>query len=131
MRFWISTATSSVARPRSTERSFPIRSLTQVVTMGKGQKTANNAKVSHVIWGHIVDPGSLGDTAHRIEVCTGTQIDARVINSDVLHIPRISGSDGLECSPYTGCSGVIDVNETYKVISADGRDRDSITFIPR
>jgi hypothetical protein len=41
---------------------------------GKGQSPTNNPKVSHAISGHIVDPGSLKDTAQRIPVSTGTEV---------------------------------------------------------
>ena len=128
------------ATPTATPTPTPVPSplpcaavwpVTQIVTIGKGQNAASNRNVSHVIWGHIIDPGAISETAHRIEVCAGTQIDARVFDSGAPRVSSIRGSDGLECYPDSGCSGVIDVNETYKVISADRRDRDSITFIPR
>jgi hypothetical protein len=45
-----------------------------IVTIGKSQSPTNNPKVSHAISGHIVDPGSLKDTAQRIPVCAGTEV---------------------------------------------------------
>jgi hypothetical protein len=101
---------------------------TTVVTIAKGQSPTNNAKVSHAITGHIIDPGSLRDTAHRIEVCAGMQVTSAV--TDATGSPTNTAAGGLLCTP-SGCSGVVDVTEKYQSVSQDGKDRDSITFIPR
>jgi hypothetical protein len=105
--------------------------LTQIVTLGRGQNATANASIFHVITGHIVDPGALGDTAQRIDVCAGTRVEAQIIDSSSALAPLISASDGLECSPDQRCSGVIGATDKYRVIAADGRDRDSIAFLPR
>jgi hypothetical protein len=101
---------------------------TTIFTAAKGQSPTNNAKVSHAITGHIIDPGSLRDTAHRIEVCAGTQVTSTV--TDTTGIPTNTAAGGLLCTPGA-CSGVVDVTEKYQSISQDGRDKDSITFIPK
>jgi len=101
---------------------------TAIVTAAKGQSPTNNAKVSHEITGHIIDPGSLRDTAHRIDVCSGTRVTSTV--TDATGSPTNTAGGGLLCTTG-GCSGVVDVKEKYQSISQDGRDRDSITFIPK
>jgi hypothetical protein len=101
---------------------------TTIVTAAKGQSPTNNAKVSHAITGHIIDPGSLRDTAHRIEVCAGTQVTSTV--TDATGSPTNTAAGGLLCTPGA-CSGVVDVTEKYRSISQDGKDKDSIAFIPK
>jgi hypothetical protein len=102
--------------------------LTQVVTIAKGQSSKDNPKVSHSIMGYIVDPGSLDSRAHRIEVCAGTWVTAVV--SDSTGTPTNTAARSLVCDAG-GCSGIVDVSEKYQTISQDGRDRDSISFIPK
>ena len=101
---------------------------TTVVTVAKGQSPTNNAKVSHEITGHIIDPGSLRDTAHRIEVCAGTQVMSTI--TDATGRPMNTAGGSLVCTSGA-CSGVVDVTEKYQSISQDGRDKDSISFIPK
>jgi hypothetical protein len=101
---------------------------TTIVTVAKGQSPTNNAKVSHEITGHIIDPGSLRDTAHRIKVCAGTRVTSTV--TDATGGPTNTAAGGLLCTSG-GCSGVVDVTEKYQSISQDGRDKDSISFIPK
>jgi hypothetical protein len=95
--------------------------------MANGQSPTNNPKVVHRITGNIVDPGSLGETAHRIPVCAGTEVFAVV--TDTRGTPTNTASGSLGCDSG-GCSGVIDATEKYQSVSQDGRDKDSITFIP-
>jgi hypothetical protein len=102
--------------------------LTSIVTIAKGQSPTNNPKLSHTITGYIVDAGSLGPTAHRIEVCAGTSITALV--TDTSGRPTNTAAGSLACIS-TKCSGVVNVSEKYQSISQDGRDKDSITFIPK
>jgi hypothetical protein len=99
-----------------------------IVTVAKGQSPTNNAKVSHEITGHIIDPGSFGETAHRIDVCAGTGVTSTI--TDASGRPKNSAAGGLTCTSGV-CSGVVDVTEKYQSISNDGRDKDSITFIPK
>jgi hypothetical protein len=101
---------------------------TTIVTVAKGQSPTNNAKVSHEIRGHIIEPGSLRDTAHRIKVCAGTRVTSTV--TDTTGSPTNTAAGGLLCTPGA-CSGVVDVKEKYRSISQDGKDKDSITFIPK
>jgi hypothetical protein len=101
---------------------------TQIVTTAKGQSPTNNAKVTHTIRGHIIDPGSLGASAHRIDVCSGTSVSSSV--SDTTGTPTNTASGSLQCTT-AGCEGVVHGTEKYQATSADGRDKDSITFIPK
>jgi hypothetical protein len=100
----------------------------QIATTAKGQSPTNNAKVTHLVTGNLVDPGSLSSTAHRIEVCSGTLVTAIVI--DATGTPSNTAGGHLMCDS-AGCTGVVNVTEKYQSISADGRDKDSITFIPK
>jgi hypothetical protein len=99
-----------------------------LLTKAKGQSPANNAKLTHRIYGNIIDPSSLGDTAHRIEICAGTEV--RAVVTDTTGAPVNTASGSFVCSP-AACVGVVDETEKYQSISADGRDKDSITFIPK
>jgi len=101
--------------------------VTTIVTIGKGQSPTNNLKLSHAIRGNIVDPGSLGGTAHRIPVCAGTMVTSTV--TDQTGTPTNKALGSLTCNS-TGCSGVIDESETYVSESADGKDKDRITLLP-
>jgi hypothetical protein len=119
------------ATPRPTDTPVLCSAMwpeTAIVTVAKGQSPTNNAKVSHEITGHIIDPGSLRDTAHRIDVCAGTQVTSTV--TDTTGRPMNTAAGGLLCTSG-GCSGVVDVTEKYQSISQDGRDKDSISFIPK
>jgi hypothetical protein len=102
--------------------------LSVIVTQAKGQSPTNNAKLTHRITGHIIDPGSLGETAHRIQVCAGSEV--RSVVTDATGIATNSASGSLRCDT-NGCAGFVHETEKYQSISADGRDRDAITFIPK
>jgi hypothetical protein len=99
-----------------------------IVTTAKGQSPTNNAKVTHAITGHIIDPDSLSDTAHRIKVCAGTRVTSSITDTSGSATNTAGGS--LACTP-DACSGNINVTEKYRSFSEDGRDKDSITFIPK
>jgi hypothetical protein len=101
---------------------------TVIITQAKGQSPANNAKLTHRISGNIVDPGSLGETAHRIEVCAGTEVQSGV--TDTTGTPMNTASGSIGCSP-AGCAGIVNATEKYQSVSQDGRDKDAITFIPK
>jgi hypothetical protein len=101
---------------------------TQIITTAKGQSPTNNPKVTHAITGHIIDPGSLSQSAHRIQVCAGTRVTSRV--TDTTGSPTNTAGGSLLCTAGA-CWGEINVTEKYQSISADGRDKDSITFIPK
>ena len=133
------TVTVSDPTPTATATSTPVPTPTpvscaatwpetQIVTIAKGQSPTNNAKVAHTIRGHIIDPASLGDTAHRIPVCEGTRVTSAV--ADATGSPTNTAGGSLECDAG-GCSGVVNVTEKYQSISADGRDKDSITLLPK
>jgi hypothetical protein len=102
--------------------------LTTILTHGKGQSPTNNAKLSHMITGHIIDPDSLSSTAHRIEICDGTIVISRVI--DETGAPTNTAGGSLTCFS-AGCSGIVTTKEKYRSVSEDGQDRDEITLIPR
>jgi len=123
------------ATPTSTPVPTPTPTLcvmtwpeSQIITIAKGQSPTNNAKLVHTIRGHIIDPNSLGASAHRIEVCSGTEVSASV--SDTSGSPINTASGSLQCTT-DGCHGQVNVTEKYHSTSADGRDKDSITFIPK
>ncbi len=135
---WTPTATPT-ATPTSTPTSMPTATPTQnlchelwpatlIVTAGKGQSPTNNEKITHLVAGNIIDPGSLNSSAHRIEVCSGTLVTATV--ADTTGTPSNTAGGSLACNS-AGCTGVVNVTEKYQSISADGRDKDSITFIPK
>ena len=102
--------------------------VTRIVTIGKGQSPTNNPKVSHAITGNIVDPGSLKETAHRIPVCEGTEVNIAV--TDDTGTPTNTSDGALSCNS-AGCSGVVNVTEKYKSVSSDGKDTDRMTLLPK
>jgi hypothetical protein len=102
--------------------------VTSIDTVAKGQSPTNNVKLSHSITGHIVDADSLDSTVHRIGICAGTLVTAVVMDST--GAPTNSGVESLTCNS-SGCSGVIEATEKYRSISQDGKDTDSITFLPK
>jgi hypothetical protein len=99
-----------------------------IVTIGKGQSPTNNLKLTHSIFGNIVDPGSLRETAHRIPVCAGSEVSVVVTDSTGTPINTSGGS--LSCDS-AGCSGVVSATEKYKSVSSDGKDTDRMTFLAR
>jgi hypothetical protein len=115
---------TATAEPTCTDHWLP----TMICTIGKGQSPSNNAKVSMCVTGNIVDPAALRDTAHRIPVCAGSEVDVRI--TDVTGIPSVSASGTLSCSS-AGCSGVVQSTEKFTATSADGKDVDRMTFIPK
>jgi hypothetical protein len=115
---------TATAEPTCADR-WP-RSL--ICTLGKGQSPSNNAKLSTCVTGNIVDPAALSDTAHRISVCAGSEVDVRI--TDVTGMPSVSASGTLSCSS-AGCSGVVQSTEKFIATSADGKDVDRITFVPK
>jgi hypothetical protein len=100
---------------------------TTFVTKAKGQKPSNNAKLTHTIRGNIIEPGSLSETAHRIPVCAGTEVTSTI--TDTTGTPTNTTSGSLDCSPAR-CAGVVNETEKYRSTSEDGKDKDSITFLP-
>jgi len=115
---------TATAEPTCTDYWLP----TMICTIGKGQSPSNNPKVSMCITGNIVDPGSLGDTAHRIPVCTGTEVS--VVVTDLTGTPTVSAGGSLSCNSV-GCTGVVNVTEKFIVNSADGKDTDRMTLLPQ
>jgi len=111
--------------PSACSATWPV---TRIVTIAKGQSPTNNPTLSHAITGHIIDPASLGETAHRIEVCEGTSVSSVV--TDASGTPTNTAGGSLACDA-AGCSGVVTVTEKYQSISENGRDKDSITLIPK
>jgi hypothetical protein len=85
-------------------------------------------KLLHTIEGHIIDPGSLRETAHRVPVCAGTEVVSTV--TDTTGTPTNTASGSLACTPG-GCAGVVNETEKYQSVSRDGRDKDSITFLAK
>ena len=102
--------------------------MSSIDTIGKGQSPTNNSKITHTILGNIVDPDSLGATAHRIPVCAGTEVSIVVMDSTGL--PTNTSQGSLTCDSL-GCSGVVHVTEKYISRSSDGKDTDRMTLLPR
>jgi hypothetical protein len=100
----------------------------KVCTIGKGQSASNNAKLGHCITGNVVNPGSLGATAHRIPVCRGTRVSAVV--TDTTGTPANTSDGSLTCDA-SGCEGVVNTVEKYKSVSQDGKDTDRMALIPQ
>jgi len=48
-----------------------------------------------MIFGHIVDPGSLKDSAHRIPVCAGTEVT--IVVTDTTGTPINTSGGNLSC----------------------------------
>ena len=126
------TPVTPTATPAPTPTSEPacagLNPVPTIVTTGKGQSPTKNAKVFHSITGNIINPGSIGSTAHRIEVCTGTAVSSTVVDATGTATNSAGGS--LTCDG-TGCFGLVNAMERYQSVSQDGRDKDRITFIPR
>jgi hypothetical protein len=100
------------------------------MTLGKGQSPSNNPKVVNFITGNIVDPGSLGDTAHRIPVCSGTRVDVTV--TDTTGTPTVTeNSGGISCTGSMCVVETISATEKYIARSADGKDTDRMTLLPQ
>jgi hypothetical protein len=97
-------------------------------TIGKGQSPSVNPLIAHEITGNIIDPGSYGPTAHRIQVCAGTSVTA-VVTDGSGGTTTSTSSTGLFCN-LGGCSGVVNVKQSYKSTSTGSSDSDSITFLP-
>jgi hypothetical protein len=115
---------TATAEPTCTDHWLP----TMICTIGKGQSPSNNAKVSMCVTGNIVDPAALRDTAHRIPVCAGTEVN--VVVTDGTGTPTVSASGGLSCNS-AGCTGMVKGSEKFTATSADGKDVDRMTFIPK
>jgi hypothetical protein len=100
------------------------------MTLGKGQSPSNNPKVVKFITGNVIDPDSLGDTAHRIPVCSGTRVDIRV--TDTTGDPSLTASSsGIHCSGDTCVAMTISETEKYVARSSDGKDTDRMTLLPQ
>ncbi|MBW2691233.1 MAG: hypothetical protein JRE57_01185 [Deltaproteobacteria bacterium] len=115
---------TATAEPTCSDLWLP----SMICTIGKGQSPSNNPKVSMCITGNIVDPGSLGNTAHRIPVCAGTEVS--VVVTDLTGTPAVSAGGSLSCNS-AGCTGVVNVTEKFIVNSADGKDTDRMTLLPQ
>ncbi len=124
------TATPTATPTPGCEDFWPV---TSIVTIAKGQSAANNAKVSHLITGNIIDPAAVcsGDgpcTAHRIPVCAGTEINVAVMGStDNANI----GRGAISCDAGGCFVGAIHTVEKYRSVSADGKDTDRVTLLPQ
>ena len=106
-----------------------------VETIAKGQSPSNNPKLSHSITGHVVGGvESVGDTAHRIKFCEGSDVTAYVSDSTGGGTQLISNSPGMVCEfsggSYTCAVDSLATTEKYKFRSEDGKDTDAVTFLP-
>jgi hypothetical protein len=121
------------ATPSGTPTPIPCAGLwpvVEIMTLGKGQSPPNNPKVVNFITGNVIDPDSLGDTAHRIPVCSETRVDIRV--TDTTGDPSLTaGSSGIHCSGDTCVAMTISETEKYVARSSDGKDTDRMTLLPQ
>ena len=119
--------------PTATPTPIPCAGLWPVdtiSTLGKGQSPSNNPKVVSFITGNIVDPDSLGNTAHRIPVCSGTRVDVSV--TDTSGTPSVTAnSSRISCIGSTCVVETISATEKYIARSSDGKDTDRITLLPQ
>ena len=123
------TATATPATPDPGSCAAENPSVT-IETIAKGQNPAVNALIRHSITGNIVGgAASYSDKAHRIKVCAGTSIIA-VVTDDSAGVTTSIASGSLFCN-LGGCSGVVNVKESYKSTSTGSSDKDSITFLPQ
>ena len=100
------------------------------MTLGKGQSPSNNSKVVNFITGNVIDPDSLGETAHRIPVCSGTRVDVSV--TDTTGTPTLTAnSGGISCPGATCVVTTISEKEKYIARSSDGKDTERMTLLPQ
>ena len=125
------TATATDAAGNTSEFSSPPLAVctqqwpsTTVNTFAKGQSAANNAKLSHAITGHIVEPGALGPTASRIRICEGSTVSINITDSS--GTPTVTGI----CTSTACTIPSLAATEKYKAVSGDGTDTDRVTLIP-
>jgi hypothetical protein len=120
------------ATPTPTPTPTPCTGLwpvVEIMTLGKGQSPSNNPKVVSSITGNIIDPNSLGDTAHRIPVCSGPRVDVAV--TDTTGSPALTpNSSGISCAGDTCVVMTINATEKYIARSSDGKDTDRVTLLP-
>ncbi len=98
----------------------------------KGQSERNNAKVIMCIRGYIVNSSRLGITTHLIPVCQGELVTIEV--ADSTGTPTVTAGGSLSCDPTgnrTDCTGVVNVTQTLKVVSSDGKDTDMLVLLPK
>ena len=82
------------------------------------------------VTGKIIDPGLLKTTASRIPVCRGTRVN--IFTFDTSGGPTNTAlSNGISCDS-SRCS-VLNIQGTEKYIStsADGKDTDRMTLVPK
>jgi len=114
-----STTTTSTTLPACGDPSF--------VTIGGGQSPANNAKVTTTVFGSILTAQS-SDT--RIAVCAGSTVTTVVSDTTGTAIVTKT-SPGVVCGAGPACTiAGITATEKYTVKSADGKDTDTLTFLP-
>jgi dipeptidyl aminopeptidase/acylaminoacyl peptidase len=101
------------------------------VTIGGGQSAANNAKVTTTVFGNILTAQSSGT---RIAVCAGTTVTT--VSSDTTP----GAANVTKVSPgVTDCGGAdatctiaaLSSTQKFTVKSADGKDTDTLTFLPQ
>jgi len=130
------TATPTLAptpTPTACEQEWPART---IYTIGKGQSAANNAKLLHQITGNIIDPGGLCPSsgpcnASRIPVCAGTGVTVAVTDSTGAPTSTNIGKGDISCVGAVCSVGAVNVTEKYKSVSADGKDTDRMTLLPK
>ena len=100
-----------------------------IVTDGRQHNNQTiNKLITHEITGHILALNTYNQRSHTIRVCVGTKVTT-VVN-DLMGTPTNTASGSLNCN-VIGCTGVINVKESYTSSSTGSIDTDVITFIPR
>jgi len=128
-----SPSASPTAPPLACDEEWVVRT---IYTIGKGQSAANNAKVLHQITGNIIDPDGLcpsdgACSASRIPVCAGTGVTVAVTDSTGAPTSTNVGKGDISCVGAVCTVGAVNVTEKYKSVSADGKDTDRITLLPK
>ncbi len=104
----------------------------KICMVGKGQIESDNSKVIMCVRGYIVNSSRLGITTHLIPVCQGELVTIEV--ADSTGTPTITAGGSLSCDPTgnrTDCTGVVNVTQTLKVVSSDGKDTDMLVLLPK
>ena len=100
-------------------------------TLGKGNSPTKNNLVKHEITGHIIDPTSLLENAHRILVCQDSFVRA-VITTPGGFPANNTALGSLDCTSNRHvCEGTVSGTEVYRSVNDAGSDTDRMQLVPR
>lgn len=120
----------SSAGPTTTTTTLPCGDAS-FITIGGGQSPANNAKVTTTVFGNILTAQS---TPTRIAVCAGTTVTT--VSTDTTpgtaNVTKVS-SGVTDCGGSDATCTIAAISSTQKITvkSADGKDTDTLTFLPQ